>query len=295
VERNIEHASRFDNPQRRLNVEKSWSFDSEATREYTKVRQEFARDFLNAIRGQLQLKTALDVGSGIGYFAKFLQEMGFQASAVDGREENTSEGRRRHPEINFLTQNVEDAEFSRIGRFDVVLCMGLLYHLENPFRVIRNLYQLTDKVLLVESMCIPGSEPVMMLLDEVQNENQGLHYVAFYPTESCLVKMLCRAGFPFVYRFDQLPADKQFATSVWRKRSRTFLAASRVQLNAPNLVVADQPEGIVAVDVDPWVTRLSRFRRLLPQALIRLRSLGGPAPRSAPELGGPSSRESGTK
>ena len=66
-------------------------------------------------------------------------------------------------------------------------------------------------------MCVPNSKPMMDLLDEGTVENQGLNYVAFYPSESCLVKMLYRTGFPFVYRFKRLPEDKQFSSSLCAK------------------------------------------------------------------------------
>jgi hypothetical protein len=51
--------------------------------------------------------------------------------------------------------------------------------LENPFRALRRLYSMTEKILLIETMCLPGDRPTMELLDESQAENQGLRFVAF--------------------------------------------------------------------------------------------------------------------
>ena len=248
-------------------LEKKWTFDSDVTQGYTKVRQAFAQEFLKDVRQQMELATALDVGCGVGYFSKFLSDMGFRVVAVDGREENAAEARRRYPEITFLTENVEDVSLRDIGTVDLVLSVGLLYHLENPFRAIRNFHALTGKLLLVESMCIPGDEAGLQLLDEALADNQGLNYVAFYPTESCLVKMLYRAGFPFVYRFQRLPDDEQFTTTPRRKRSRTFLAASKVALKAPNLVLAEEP---IHSTSDPWTTKLSSTRIFWTMSIFRL-------------------------
>jgi SAM-dependent methyltransferase len=263
-------------------LEKKWTFDSDVTQGYTKVRQAFAQEFLKDVRQQMELATALDVGCGVGYFSKFLSDMGFRVVAVDGREENAAEARRRYPEITFLTRNVEDLSLRDIGTVDLVLSVGLLYHLENPFRAIRNFHALTGKLLLVESMCIPGDEAGLQLLDEAQADNQGLNYVAFYPTESCLVKMLYRAGFPFVYRFQRLPDDEQFTTTPRRKRSRTFLAASKVALKTPNLVLAEEP---IHSTSDPWTTKLSSTRNFWTTSVFRLQGfaarLGKPLRRSA--------------
>ena len=43
--------------------------------------------------------------------------------------------------------NVEDPQVRELGASDLVLCPGLLYHLENPFQAIRNLHALTARIL----------------------------------------------------------------------------------------------------------------------------------------------------
>ena len=196
---------------------------------------------------------------------------GLRVVAVDGREENADEGRRRHPEVTFLARDVEDPALPAIGKFDLTLCVGLLYHLENPFRAIRNLYALTGKLLIVESMCVPGNDPSLALLDEDPEDNQGLNYIAFYPTESCLVKMLYRAGFPFVYSFKKLPPDDQFIDTLSAKRSRTFLAASQTELSSPNLMVAKEPARWATRVPSPWTATPSRARHYLQAKLASLK------------------------
>jgi SAM-dependent methyltransferase len=253
-------------------MEKQWTFDDDFTRGYTEVRQAFAAELLEEVRKQTNVTSALDVGCGVGYFSKFLSEMSLEVTAIDGREENTAEAKRRHPEISFITRNVEDSTLPEIGTFDFVLCVGLLYHLENPLRAIRNLRAMTGKVLLVESMCIPGRDASMALLDEDRAHDQGLEYVAFYPTEACLVKMLYRAGFPFVYTFERLPADPQFSTNFWRKQSRTFLAASLMPLTMRNLVLATERSQPVQAHSDRWRTNASRVRDSWRSRLSRMRA-----------------------
>jgi SAM-dependent methyltransferase len=240
-------------------MRKSWLFDRAWTRDFTKLRQKFVSELLEKLQEEVSLASAIDVGCGIGDFSKFLSEVGFRVVGVDGREENTEEARRRYPSITFLTENAEDLPVAQMGAFDLVLCVGLLYHLENPFRAIRNLYALTGKVLLIETMCIPNRHTTMELLDEGKAEDQGLNYVAFYPSESCVIKMLYRAGFPFVYQFKELPESEFYASTVWQKRLRTVIVASKIALAAPNLVLAKEPLRIV-FELGPWSTRLGRLR-----------------------------------
>ena len=239
---------------------KEWLFDRRWTQDFTKSRQEFVAEFVKTTREQTSLVSAIDVGCGIGDFSKFLSDVGFRVIGIDGREENALEAGRRYPGITFLTGDAEDMVAEQIGSSDLVLCFGLLYHLENPFRAIRKLHTLTDKVLLIETMCVPNLSPSMELLDEGVAQDQGLNYVAFYPSESCLAKMSYRAGFHFVYRCKELPAHDLYAATVWRKRLRTVLVASKIELKSPNLVLLKDERRPVPGVSDPWTTRLSRFR-----------------------------------
>ncbi len=254
-------------------MEKKSLFDRQWTRDFTTVRQSFVREFLANVQPQVGPGSALDVGCGVGDFSKFLSDLGFRVSAVDGREENVIEAKSRYREITYRAADVEDLPLAEMGTFDLVLCFGLLYHLENPFRAIRNLHSLTGRILLIETMRIPSSETTMELLDEGHAEDQSLNYVAFYPSEAALIKMLYRAGFSHVYRFVSLPVDELYAETIWRKRLRTLLAASRIPLTAVNLAPAEEPLRQVVGDNDPWTTKLSRFRDSWRKRLFKLRVL----------------------
>jgi hypothetical protein len=176
----------------------------------------------------------------LGYFSALLKSAGFEVSAVDGRQQNVEEGSRRNPGISFSCCDAQSAELVKKGKFDLVFCFGLLYHLENPFLTIRYLREMTSKLLLVEGVVYPGADPIMGLVDEGRTEDQGLNHVAFYPTESCLVKMLYRSGFEHVYRFHPLADHPDYRSSSRSRQVRTMLAASPVPLSTG--LVQELPE-----------------------------------------------------
>jgi hypothetical protein len=178
------------------------------------ARGETIRRVVAGLKPALGLANALDAGCG-------LYVRGF-----DGRMENVVEARKRFPRIPFGQGDIQDPEIVRTGKFDLVLCFGLLYHLENPMLAIRHLRALTGKGLLLESMCVPGSQPDLVLREEPAQDDQSLTEIALYPSEGCLVKMLYRAGFAGVYRSAVLPDHDDFRETLEHARRRTVLFAS---------------------------------------------------------------------
>ena len=130
----------------------------------------------------------------------------------------------------------------------MVLCFGLLYHLENPLLAIRHLHCLTGTLLLVEGVIFPGDEPIMGLVDEYKVDDQGLNYFAFYPTEACLQKMLYKAGFPYVYKFKVMPEHPGYHNKRSLPRVRTMLAASHEPISTRFLELVVEPSIYIA----PW-------------------------------------------
>lgn len=231
-----------------------------------RARGDVVRTLLADLKGPLHLKSAIDVGCGLGHFSRLLESLSLDVTAIDGRQQNVEEARRRYPDIPFLHFNAEDSAINSLGKFDLVLCFGLLYHLENPFCVIRSLFSLTESILVVESMCAPGLNSSMELLDEYQTEDQGLNYVAFYPTENCLVKMLYRAGFPFVYGLSAPPQHPDFHASKSRRRARIMLVPSQAKLHADGLELISEPTrgwDLWSIPPSPWRIRLGRVAKAI--------------------------------
>lgn len=68
---------------------------------------------------------AADLGCGTGLFAIDAAERGWTVHATDARARDWP----AHERVTFARQDVRDAE---IGDADLVLCLGLLYHLDLP-------------------------------------------------------------------------------------------------------------------------------------------------------------------
>jgi len=251
------------------------AFDKEHYTQINEARLNFLNQWLPELIKTQGLKNVLDVGCGAGFFSRYLTSLGLKVIALDARSENVSVAQKRHPDIKFLVEDIESPTVKTLDRFDLTFCFGLLYHLENPFLAIRNLYALTEKVLLVESMVIPYSLPVARLVDERINEDQSKNYIAFIPSELGLIKMLYSSGFRYVYLSKTLPYHKDFSKSAESHRKRTIIVASKIPLEVAFLQLIDEP-----ATIDPWLKnlafQLNRVRRFLtkpwPEKIMTVRS-----------------------
>jgi SAM-dependent methyltransferase len=216
-------------------------FDSPAAQGLVRARIEVLDQLLANWRSR-QLSTVLDVGTGVGYVAGHLANShGFEVTALDIRDSNVIEARRRNLKPRFLVADIEDVSSLSLGNFDLVVAFGLLYHLENPARAIRHLVQMTRHLLIVESMIAPGRLPQAQMIDEFPGADQGVRYFAFHPTESGLVKLLYRAGMQYVYTVKPGIDNPDFRRTLFKRRMRTLLAATRSPFDTRILQIAPEP------------------------------------------------------
>jgi SAM-dependent methyltransferase len=226
-------------------------FDQKEYRKLIEARGETIRRVIRKLRPVLGLSNAVDAGCGVGFFSQALEECGLNACGFDGRMENVAEARKRFPQIPFEQGDIEDRSILELGRFDLVLCFGLLYHLENPLLAIRNLRGLMEKCLLLESMCVPEEKSSMLWREELPQEDQSLTSVACYPSEGSLVKMLYWAGFAAVYRVTSLPDHDDFRETAEHARRRTVLLASSASIDIAGFRFFPEPQEAE----DPWVKK----------------------------------------
>lgn len=86
------------------------------------------------------------------------------------------------------------------GCFDVIFCLGILYHRPSPLEALRDLHTalVPGGQLILESQAIPGAEPVALFPERTYAKVPGTWFV---PTASCLHNWLTRSGFRRVRLF----------------------------------------------------------------------------------------------
>ncbi len=81
--------------------------------------------------------------------------------------------------------------------FDLILCLGILYHQADPIRHLRNIHQslVAGGRVFIDCQGIPGAEPVALMPAGRYAGTKGSWWL---PTLSCLLTWVQRSGFPQV-------------------------------------------------------------------------------------------------
>jgi SAM-dependent methyltransferase len=193
----------------------------------------------------LTRKRVLDVGCGPGHFTPMYTSRGCEVVAIDGRAENVDECRRRYPGVQGVVGDVESFDLTSLGRFDVIHCLGLLYHLENPVAALRNMCRVCDGVLFLETIVMDASRPLLLIDDEPKTVNQALAGIGSRPSPAYVTMALNRVGFRHVYGLAVPPDHEDFRIEwsndgAWQRDGHPlrsmFVASPAVDLQNPSLI-----------------------------------------------------------
>jgi hypothetical protein len=168
------------------------------------------QDHLASLGLDLEGRSVIEVGAGIGLHTAFFESRGCDVLSTDGRAENVEEIRRRHPDRQARQLDLDDAAAVRsAGHFDVMYCYGTLYHLSQPEAFLAAAADICDLVLL-ETCVTGGDELELRPISEVAaNKTQASHGTGCRPTRTWVMAELSKDwGHAYISRTQ--PAHEQF-------------------------------------------------------------------------------------
>jgi SAM-dependent methyltransferase len=120
-------------------------------RRVMQVIRDLARRPVNELR-------LLDLACGEGVYAIEAALRGVQVTAIDGRTERMDQGRRAAERLGLTTLRFEQNDVRQVsvashGEFDVVLFLGILYHLDVPdvFHVLQSISEMCRHLLIIDT------------------------------------------------------------------------------------------------------------------------------------------------
>lgn len=151
-------------------------------------------------------KSVLDIGAWDGSFSFAAEERGARdVLATDhfcwgGAGWGTKAGfdlarKARGSAVRELEVDIPELTVQRVGQFDIVLFLGVLYHLKNPLLTLEQMALLATEVLVVdtETTLDTMDEPVMRFFPGAELNNDPTNWWA--PNIACVKAMLTVAGF----------------------------------------------------------------------------------------------------
>lgn len=191
----------------------------------------------------------LDIGCHEGFYSLAMARRGVRSVvAVDARQENLRRARfvanaMGVDGIDYRQGQVETLA-ADIGRtFDLTLFLGLLYHVEDPMRCLRQVAAVTAEFCVIETQVVDEVEGfaewgsrewtrpyhgVVALIDEsgefdAGNRETGVSPVATCPSPKALLFMLKHAGFrraqilaPSADAYEQHARGKRVVCAAWK-------------------------------------------------------------------------------
>jgi SAM-dependent methyltransferase len=141
-------------------------------------------------------KTFLDVGCWEGVNCAEAARRG--AERVVGVDLCTSEELRENVRrfgFEFVQLDVLSEKWLELDSFDVVLCSGVLYHVENPISLLFRLRAVTGELLALETATrdVAGDEPVLVFKPSDERTNNPSNW--WVPNRACLIDMVQACGF----------------------------------------------------------------------------------------------------
>jgi SAM-dependent methyltransferase len=234
--------------------------------------------------GSLRGHRVLDLGCNAGFWALAAIEAGAEfVLGVDGRQMHVDQAnlvfeakgvdptRYRFEQGNIFEHNIDES-------FDVVLCLGLLYHVAKPFELFERITRVGAEIAVIDTAIYPADSGLFKVkYEDLDNPMNGVDYtVALVPTRQAVVDLAGQFGFKTVPLAPNM-TDYTGMNDYRNQRRLAFVCAKSAPLDAlaietrsavPRSTILDRTTAAARATIS---RPLKRVRRRLAAALRPLR------------------------
>jgi 2-polyprenyl-3-methyl-5-hydroxy-6-metoxy-1,4-benzoquinol methylase len=214
-------------------------------------RRYFFDPLVRLCGGSLRGRSVLDLGCNAGFWSLAAVEHGCdRVCGIDGRAMHVEQAElvfevKRVPpsRYRFVRGDVLDFDLSSLGSFDVVLCLGLLYHVNQPVQLLTRAAGVNSDILLIDTTIHPTEEVVFALRHDEPDDPRNALASSFvlFPSPSAVIAIVRSLGYHGLVLkpdFDDYVASRDFLEG----RRRAFLCARTTDLS-PLLPLAESSFG----------------------------------------------------
>lgn len=187
--------------------------------------------------GPLRGKRVLELGALEGGHTLQLARKGATVVAVEGRPANYQrclfvKDFFQLEKVEFLLADLRTVDFRSLGCFDVIFNVGVLYHLNEPWRLLKSLRNVAPR-MFIWTHCAPSDkidaavevngcrlEGLRWQEGPLKVPLSGLQPTSFWPTRESLEKMLALSGWPNLTWLDYNPQSPNGpSATLWVEQS----------------------------------------------------------------------------
>ena len=144
-------------------------------------------------------KTILELGCGWGDIGLQFRKLGANVTFAEGREEHLPHIKEHSPDSEII-QLDQDKKWNLEKKFDLIIHMGVLYHLTNWKQDLISALSHTNKMIL-ETVVANDSSNSFEYTNREEGWDQSIHKTSIRPSAAYIEKALTELGFKFT-RFD---------------------------------------------------------------------------------------------
>lgn len=194
-------------------------YDEWRTKRINKIISFYGREFFRN-------KTLLEVGCGYGEIGACFFKLGALVTCSDARAEHLLVLKERYPKIQTIYADL-DNEWPFRKKFDIVIHMGVLYHLKNIDYSLKNSCNAAQYLILETEVC-DSFDPYMKISMVEEGYDQAFNGVGFRPSPRYVERVLSENSMMYIRSNDNLNASIHgydwplLGSGAWRMGERRF-------------------------------------------------------------------------
>lgn len=214
----------------------SLRFEDQSEIEFNQIRLEH----LASLGLDINNRTVLEVGAGIGLHTPFFIDRGCRVNITDGNPLNVSKIKIKFTNSTVRLLDLEiNRSFAHLGKFDLIYCYGMLHHVSNPESSLKRLAEVCNNQILLELAVLDHKTECVIDVNDPSGNTQSTSGTGSRASRLWILNKL-KQYFGYGYITATQPNDPVFPVD-WNKKTvynnaRAVFVGSKVPLNNPLLL-----------------------------------------------------------
>ncbi len=142
-------------------------------------------------------KKILEVGCGHAHVSAAFHRLGAKVTCSDGRPEHGQIIANKFPHLPFVLHDCDSKDWPFEDRYDLIIHMGLLYHLQDPEHSIKQICKHCNN-LVIETTVMDHYDENKIVFRNEQGFDQGIHNIGSFFSEYFVERCLNESAFYYL-------------------------------------------------------------------------------------------------